>query len=133
MPSHLKDRIQFLGHRDNVLRFYEAAAVYLQLSTVENLSLSVLDALRLGLPTVLTKSGGMPEQTLDGASGFLVPTHAPHEAALRIVQLLNDEQMRTSMGRSAQRLDDQRFSERIWEHRMDSIHTEALASGATSG
>jgi len=52
--------------------------MYLQVSSTENMSLSVIDALRHGVPAVVTDVGGLPEIVEHGKSGLVVPS-APSE------------------------------------------------------
>jgi len=51
------------------------------------------------LPVVSTQWRGIPDIVEEGVTGFLVPIKNVTEVADRLARLLQDEQMRTSMGR----------------------------------
>jgi glycosyltransferase involved in cell wall biosynthesis len=128
VSTELRGRIQFVGFMEDVAPYFAAATVYLQLSTVENLSLSVLDALRYGLPTILTRVGGMPEQTIDGVSGILVAPGDMQGAADATVWMLSSDDRVANMSEGARILYLTRFGPQVWEKHMDLLHAEALAS-----
>ena len=128
VSTELRGRIQFVGFMEDVAPYFAAATVYLQLSTVENLSLSVLDALRYGLPTILTRVGGMPEQTIDGVSGILVAPGDVQGAADATVWMLSSDDRVANMSEGARNLYLTRFGPQVWEQHMDLLHAEALAS-----
>ena len=61
----------------------------------------VLESMALGVPVVATRSGGTPEQIVDGVSGLLVPPNDPHGLADAIAMLLDDSALAHSLARSA--------------------------------
>ncbi len=73
------DRIHRFGHRDDVLRLVAAAdAAVLPSLRREGLPKTVIEAMALGLPPIVTRTGGSPELVVAGESGWVVP---PGEAA----------------------------------------------------
>lgn len=88
----LADRILFVGHSDSVDDFYKKAKVYMQLSEVDSMPLAALDALRFGLPTVVSPRGGLPELVPDDlARDFIVMT--PGKVVVELVRRLLDEEV----------------------------------------
>ncbi len=75
------------------------AAVVLQKSIREGFGLTVAEAMWKGAAVIGGNVGGIRRQIKDGENGFLVNT--PAEAADRIVQLLNDEDLRHRLGSNA--------------------------------
>ncbi|MGP4003313.1 glycosyltransferase family 4 protein, partial [Streptomyces sp. 8N706] len=65
---------------------------------VEGLGIVYLEASATGLPVVAGDSGGAPDAVLDGETGWVVRGGAPEDAAERIVALLQDPELRRSMG-----------------------------------
>lgn len=71
-------------------------------SFTEGLPCIALEAFAAGVPVVATSVGGIPEVVEDGVNGFLVPPGDPSALARRILDALNSEGRRTTMGRSGQ-------------------------------
>ena len=81
---------QFIGHVENVAPYYQSADLYLQLSTTENMSLSIIDALRHGVPAVVTDVGGLPEIVEHGRGGAIVPLGSPELIVASVVRIFEN-------------------------------------------
>lgn len=75
------------------------AAVVLQKSLREGFGLTVAEAMWKGTPVIGGNVGGIRYQIEDGVNGFLVSSI--EETAKRIVELVNDKELRDEMGRKA--------------------------------
>lgn len=122
----LSEGIRFTGHVDDVGPLYRQAAVYAQLSMVENMSLSTIDALRHGVPCVVTQVGGLPEIVADGITGYVVPPGDIGAAATAIESLLADEALRKGMSEEAQARYASVFSPRRWVARLTALHEDVF-------
>ncbi len=96
-----EERIIILSHQDSALvnALQRSAAVVLQKSIREGFGLTVAEAMWKGTPVIGGNVGGIRRQIQDGVNGFLVSS--AEEAAKRIVQLIQDEKLRESMGKKA--------------------------------
>ncbi len=56
-----------------MVRYYQAADVFVFASTTETQGLAVLEAMAVGLPVVAARASGVEEAVVDGVSGLLVP------------------------------------------------------------
>jgi trehalose synthase len=72
------------------------STIVLQKSIKEGFGLTVSEALWKGKPVIGGAVGGIKHQVLNGVTGFLV--YSPEGAAQRAVQLLDDPQLRRTMG-----------------------------------
>ena len=105
-------RIQFVPHQDDpssVARYYQAADVYVHAAKADTFPISVIEAAACGLPVVATAVGGIPEQVIDGRTGFLVPAGDADAMAQRVVRLLEREGIRRLMAAEAQQTARERF------------------------
>jgi trehalose synthase len=75
------------------------AAVVLQKSLREGFGLTVAEAMWKGTPVIGGNVGGIRYQIEDGVNGFLVSSI--EETAARIVELINNKQLRDEMGSKA--------------------------------
>lgn len=114
----------FVGHSDDVESGYRKASLYLQLSSTENMSLSVIDALRFGVPAVATAVGGLPEIVDDGSTGLLVPVHDVDAAATAVSRLLSDTSLRESMVKASRERYSEHFGPEKWYESMTALHDD---------
>ncbi len=97
-------KIRFVPYQKDpqkVARYYQAADLYLHPARAETFPNTVLEALACGTPAVASTVGGIPEQVVEGKTGFLVPVGDARAMAGRVLDLLEDEELRLQMGRDA--------------------------------
>jgi phosphatidylinositol alpha-1,6-mannosyltransferase len=96
---------------------YALGNVYVHTGREESFGLSVIEALRLGLPVVSVNEGGPCDTVQHGVSGYLVPatTEALGEA---ITELLADPDRAKEMGQAGARFVDKHFS---WERGAETL------------
>lgn len=75
------ERVRFLDFRQDVFRLCVAADAFVLPSVVEGFSLSTLEAAAVGLPLVLTDTGGARELIAGRKIGLLVPGYLGDQAA----------------------------------------------------
>jgi trehalose synthase len=87
--------------------FQRASTVAVQKSIREGFGLTAAEAMWKERPVIVGNVGGLRIQVEDGVSGFLVDT--VEECAQRMVTMLDDEEMRASMGRAGRERVRERF------------------------
>ncbi len=65
------ERIHLLGEKDNVADYLKEADALCFSSLYEGMPITVLEAFSMGVPTVSTPVGGMPDIIKDGKTGYL--------------------------------------------------------------
>lgn len=100
--------ILFTGHRNDLQNIYASFDVFLMTSVTEGMPNTLLEAMALGVPSVSTAVGGIPELLHHGNGGFLAPAGDAAGLAHHVVTLLHDHQLRQQCGRACR--------ERIVEH-----------------
>ena len=97
-PEYIgKAKVQFVPYQKDpatVAKFYQAADVYIHAARADTFPNTILEALACGTPVVATAVGGIPEQVEDGQTGFLTPPGNAEAMATRILQLLEDDNLR---------------------------------------
>lgn len=82
----------------------------------------VLEGMALGVPLVATNIGGPMEQVEDGRTGFLVPPSDPDAMAAAILNLLNDVDLRQSMGKAGQDRVAREFTLNATRSRLEDLY-----------
>ena len=95
----MKDSVSFLGVISDIPNLLSQAHIYIQPSRQEGLSNSVLEAMAAGLPIVATRVSGNEDIVCDCDNGFLVEPENPLKLATAIIKLINNEELRTQLGK----------------------------------
>jgi Glycosyltransferase len=109
----LKQTITILDQvqHEEVPAYLSRAAVFVHLPNwQEGLGGVILEAMAMRLPVVAFDCGGVGECFRDGVSGFLVQKGNVLKAAEKVLELLHDPEMRTSIGAQARKDLLSRFS-----------------------
>lgn len=93
--------IELMGERTDVPELLREAGFFVSSSLTEGISLTLLEAMAVGLPIVATAVGGNPEIVVPGKTGHLVPSNDPQALADSIVRLCRDSSSWQEMGRAA--------------------------------
>lgn len=96
------DYIHFAGWVDEIkmAEYLNAADIYVSASMSDGTSCSLLEAMACGLPAVVTDVPSNYEWIEEGVNGFIVPRGDDQKLAKRIVNLLQNEDLRICMGKS---------------------------------
>ena len=107
----LEKHIRLLGKIDTeqIRKELSAAAVFSLASVQENSPMGIEEAMAAGVPVVTSNRCGMPYMVRDGESGFLVDPNNPDDIARRLKQLLENDELRRSMGAKGREIALDRF------------------------
>jgi glycosyltransferase involved in cell wall biosynthesis len=100
----------FAGFIKEVSQVYAALDAFVFPSLAEPLGTSLLAAMAWGLPVLAVASGGVPEYVEDGGNGLLVRQPDPDLFSDGMLRLLSDEELRKTLGQTARRHIEERFS-----------------------
>ena len=96
--------IRFIPYQTDpkvVAHYYQVTDIYIHAAHVDTFPTTILESLACGIPVVATAVGGIPEQIVDGETGFLVPPGDAQAMAARIEQILSNNDLYQQMGRAA--------------------------------
>ncbi len=87
--------------KDEWIKLSKNYNVFINTTNFDNLPVSVIEAMALGLPVVSTNVGGIPFLIEDGKNGLLVNKDDVKHMAEQIVKLLNEPQLVTQLSVNA--------------------------------
>ncbi len=100
--SGMSERIHFLGYRNDVPELLAASSVQVQPSiSGEGLPKTIIEAMAMGIPSIVTTTGGGKELLVDGESGFIIPVQDPAAIANKVRVLYQAPEQRKKMGMCA--------------------------------
>jgi D-inositol-3-phosphate glycosyltransferase len=81
--------------------YYNAADVCVVPSYYESFGLVAVESMACGTPVVASRVGGLTTTISDGRTGYLIPWRCPEPFAERLELLLDNDELRASLGRAA--------------------------------
>lgn len=95
------DTVHFIHglSREGLAACYARADIFALPSTGEGFGLVFLEAMAFGKPIVAAAAGGATDLVENEVNGLLVPAHNPEQLANALARLLNDEALRSALGR----------------------------------
>lgn len=110
IDTHLRERLTYLGFRDDVERVIGAADVVVCTSDFESFGVANVEAMACGKPVVSTNRGGPTETIVHGETGYLVAPGDTEAMTRHVIDLLRDPTLRASMGAAARLRVERLFS-----------------------
>lgn len=98
--SEARARVRFHGFTGDAARTFASAAMALNFSESETLSLTCIEASLAGIPVIATRCGGPEEIVTDGETGFLVGRGDIAAMADRMSRLLDDPALSRRLGQT---------------------------------
>jgi glycosyltransferase involved in cell wall biosynthesis len=127
----LQDGLIIAPARPDAPAVVAAADIVVMPSIGDAWNLAVTEAMAAGKPVIGADSGGIPEQIVDGETGFLVPPDSPEALAEKMVLLARDAELRASMGQAARERAEALFGEARVAEGFASLY--AALAGADRG
>lgn len=118
-------QIHFLGFRKDVKELLKISDIFLFTSLQEGLPRSLMEAMAIGLPAVVSKIRGNVDLIEDGKGGFLCAPHDTDAFARAITKLQSDCSLRVKM-REANLDNIQNYDISVVEKEIRQIYNENL-------
>lgn len=108
-------------------RLYETSDIFILPTRCECFGLVFCEAAAYALPSVASRTGGVPELILDGQTGYTIPLEEGAEAyADKIVRLWGDRDLYLSMSHRARRLFEERLNWNVWGAKLAALADRLL-------
>ena len=122
----IEDKVIFTGFRNDALDILSAADIYVSSSLKEGLPNTLLEAMACKKPIVATDVIGNNEVVVNGEVGFLVPAKDPAEMANRIIELINNEDLRKKFADNELKILKNKFSQEVMVNKLANAYNEVL-------
>lgn len=93
--------IPYISDPALLTQYYNAADIYVHPSKIETFSLTILEARACKTPVVASNVGAIPEQIVDGVSGYLYSPGNFKELAEKMMKILHDDSLSESFRNKA--------------------------------
>lgn len=123
---NLEDRVKFLDPVEDLSPLLATFDILVCSSHIETFGRTLVEAMALSIPVVATRVGGIPEVVADGETGFLVAANDAQAMAVRINQLIEDDQLRATTGQKGYERMLNRFDVRSVTKNWERIYERLL-------
>lgn len=128
-PSN-HQKIRFFGSRSDVPELLSKAAIFVLSSRFEGLPISIIEAMRAGLPVVASDVGGVCELVQEGQTGFLFASGDHQALEQKLRQLMHDDALRKTLGANGRDHFLRNFTNDKMIAKTLSIYSSVLTRGA---
>jgi glycosyltransferase involved in cell wall biosynthesis len=122
----LVQHVELLGERQDVSQLLASSGFFVSATLSEGVSLTLLEAMAVGLPVLTTRVGGNPEVVLDGQTGRLVAPGSPRELADAMVTMCHEQDLWAAQGLLGRQRVEQHFEIRNMVRAYESLYRELL-------
>jgi glycosyltransferase involved in cell wall biosynthesis len=122
----ISDRVEFTGRCSTVAQQLSRADLFILLSDWEGFPISVLEAMRAGLPVIASNVGGIREAVSDNLNGRLLSDNDESTVRSTLIELLRDPQKRIDMGKRSREAYLGNFTASAMLDRTASLYDEIL-------
>jgi glycosyltransferase involved in cell wall biosynthesis len=123
---NLENNFELCGHHSNPAEIFNIGDISILSSISEAFPLTVLESMACERPVVSTDVGGIAEAL--GDCGILVRPRDAHAFAQGIIKLLNDDELRLTMGRQARERVLSLFQIQTWANTHYELYESFLRS-----
>jgi glycosyltransferase involved in cell wall biosynthesis len=128
----LRAHVRFLGEMRDVAGLLSRARLFVLPSYSEGVSLTLLEAMAVGLPVVATRVGGNPEVVVPGETGVLVPPGNAEELSQAMLQMWRDAGRGRHLGEAGRRRVEQCFDVRRMVKKYERLYEPGMEVGLKS-
>jgi glycosyltransferase involved in cell wall biosynthesis len=124
--KEFRDKVIFLGHRDDIPRVLKTIDLFVFPSYLEGLGHSLLEAMAMERPVAVSDIPTFREFIKDSENGIFFRVKAPQDLADKVVSLLNDSELRARIGKKASDTIHEKFTNTIMMDLMESLYREVI-------
>lgn len=128
--NNLSNRVHFLGERKDVPDILGKTDAFLLISRWEGLPISILEAMRAGLPVIASNVGGVSECVMDGQTGYLVGRGDIRALTSSLRRMMTDKARSKEMGKAGRELYERSFSFHQLQEKTMAVYKTAIANSA---
>ncbi|MCZ2492137.1 glycosyltransferase family 4 protein [Dellaglioa carnosa] len=124
---HVQDKVEFLGYRSDVNTLLKETDIFILITNWEGLPISILEAMRLGIPVIASNVGGIDEEIETGISGILVENNID-EIVNAVDGLVNNVELQNNFSRTSIETINNKFIISDMDIKTNNLYRELIKS-----
>lgn len=122
----IADQFIPVGYQSDPNPFYRIMNVFCLPSAHEGFGLVAVEAMLQKLPVIVSKVGGLQDIVIEGETGFLIPSMNPKAIASKIQVLLDNPDLRESMGNKGRLRALENYTAKRYCQEVEDLYLELL-------
>lgn len=122
----LTPRVEFLGVRRDTEQILAASELFVLATNWEGFPITILEAMRAGLPVIATDVDGVREAVLDGQTGCLVPRGDTQALREKLILLLSDARLRGKLGAAGRSIYEREFTRPVMLDKIADVYRSVV-------
>ncbi len=122
----IANSVRFLGDRRDMPELLAQSHIFALPTHWEGFPISILEAMRAGLPVVASDVGGVSEAISDGVTGFTTRPGDDQDFADKLQALVQSPDLRGNFGRAARSRYEENFTSAIMLRQTLAVYREAV-------
>ena len=118
--------VLFMGNCNNVTELLAKSDVFILVSKSEGLPISVIEAMREGLPIIGSNAGGIPELVINGVNGFVTETDPSNIAHSMLRMIEMGAHIRSEYGNKSYEFFKEKFSDQVMFNSYAEVYYKLL-------
>lgn len=123
---NLNEYVNFLGQRIDIHEILCTHDIFLLISKWEGFPISILEAMREGMPVIASDVGGVREAVDEGKTGFLIPRNDANYLAEKLKCCYMHPELIQEMGLQGQKRFEAEFTSKIMMGKIMKVYQEIL-------
>ncbi len=116
----------YVNGDENKVRLYSAADLFVLSSRAESFELVTLECMACGTPMVSFPVGAAAEMVKPGVTGYLAKKENPGDLCRGIVELVENDALRTQMGLNCRKLTETQYRQETHVQQYQKLYAEIL-------
>jgi len=121
---NISEKLIMTGYQADTSPYYELMDVFCLASQREGFGLVAAEAMFHHLPVIATNVGGLKYVVQDNITGLLVPPNNPQAIAEKLEILIEDAELRKSLGNAGYECAKQEYSAEVYVGKVDKMYQE---------
>lgn len=117
----IEGRVRICGYPGNNGDVWKVIDIHAHPTGLDSLPQAIMEAMSLGIPSVVTPAGGIPTMVDHGRTGLIVPQRDPVALAEALLRLLREPETGSRLGRAAQDRYRQRYTTAIMTGALENL------------
>lgn len=122
----LEDVVKMAGFVEDVASIHNVATIQMNTSYTEAQSLALSEGMSLGVPAVVTDTGGNPSMIRHQVNGYVAPVADVEALAADVIQLLKDDENYEVMCNEAKQIYEAHYTAREMTKSTEAFYREIL-------
>jgi len=124
----IAEYISFLGQRTDIADVLAATDIAVLTSNYEGFPNALIEPMCVGIPVVSTAYAGVDEVIADGDNGFVVARDNHEQMGAKVLQLLDNPELREKIGQSAKKMVSEKLSAELMAKKLLRIYQQGIDS-----